>query len=898
MKKVLIIVTVTLLVLVGTIAVLPFIFKDKIIQLVKDETNKNLNAKVDWGSFDLTILKTFPNFTFTLNNLQIIGINDFKNDTLIALKSLELKMDLMSVIKGDNIKINGIVLDNPRINAIVLKDGKANWDITKPSTDTTNQTSEPTKFKVALKRFAIINGYLVYNDKQSDIYTKLVGLNHELKGDFTQDIFDLITETTIDQLTFGYGGINYFNKVKTAVKANLTADMPNFKFTFKDNEFSLNALVFGLDGYFAMPKQDMDMDLKFNARKADFKEFLSLVPGTYTKDFEQVKTSGKLAFDGYVKGIYNDKKMPAFGLKLLVENAMFKYPSLPKSVNNINIDLNINNKTGNPDNTAIVLKKFHVEMGDNPLDMKMVITTPVSDATVDGWVKGKLNLASVKDFVPMEGTELNGVFTADVTLNGKMSSIDKGKYDEFKASGELKIENLSYKTSDLAYVTQIQTATMSFTPQYMDLSQFMAKVGKSDISFTGKVDNYMAYVFKDELLHGRFNFQSNYLDLNELMGPEEPVSNQQTAPDTAPLTVIEVPSNLDVELNSDIKKIDYDKLTLYNTVGLIKIKDSRMDLSNLKTMVFDGTVAMTGYYDTKKPKQPDVDMKLDIQGFDIQKTFAYFNSVQKLVPAAKYAKGKFNTIFNLTTKLNDKMEPDYNTINAYGKLQTINVVLSNHPSLSKIADQLKQPQYKNFALNNVDISFKIKDGKVEVEPFDVKLGNSNLTINGINYLDQRINYKMAFDIPRAELGSAANTVLNNLTAQAASKGINATVGERLKVNALITGTTTNPQIQLDLKDQAQNVMNDLKDKAINKAKEEADRLKAEAEAKARAEIEKAKAEAEAKAKEEADRLKAEAEAKKKEMEEKAKAEAEKAKKEAEAKAKAEAEKKLKGLFGK
>jgi uncharacterized protein involved in outer membrane biogenesis len=898
MKKVLSIIGIVLVLLIGTLVALPFLFKDKIVQLVKEEANKNLNAKVDWGSFDLTIISTFPNFSFTLNDLKVVGIDDFKNDTLISLKSLDLRLNLMSVIKGEKMEINGIVLNNPRINAIVLKDGKANWDITKPSADTvTAAPAEPTKFQIGLKRFAIINGYLVYDDKQSDMYSKLVGLNHELKGDFTQDIFDLITETTIDQLTYGYGGVNYFNKLKTGIKATLTADMPNFKFTFKENEFALNALVFGLDGYFAMPKEDMDMDLKFNAKKADFKEFLSLVPGSYTKDFENVKTSGKLAFDGYAKGIYNDKVMPAFGITLLVENAMFQYPSLPKAVKNINIDLKVDNKTGNPDNTVVDIRKFHVEMGSNPVDVRMLITTPVSDANIDGTVKGKLNLAEVKDFVPMEGTEMSGTFTADIDMKGRMSAIEKEKYDEFKASGNLKIENMKYKSADLSYATEISGADMSFTPQNLNLSRFNAKIGKSDISFVGIVDNYMAYVFKDELLHGRFNFNSNYLNIDELMGPEETTTTAAPA-DTAPMTVVEVPSNLDVELVSDIKKMDYDKLTIYNTSGTLKIKDSRMDMSGLKMMLFDGILGMTGYYDTKNIKRPAVDMQLSIEGFDIPKSYAYFNSVQKLAPAAKYAKGKFNTIFNLSTVLDSKMEPDYNSLNAYGKLQTVNVVLSNHPALSKIADQLKQNQYKNFPLNNVDLSFKVKDGKVEVEPFDIKIGNSNLNIAGVNYLDQKIDYKMVFDMPRSELGSAANGVINGLVAQAASQGVNANVGERIKVNALVTGTASDPKIKLDLKDQAKNMVNDLKDQAMDKAKAEADKLKAEAEAKVRAEADKIKTEAEAKVKAEADKIKAEAEAKAKEAEAKMKAEIEKKKKEAEEKAKKEAEKKLKGLFGK
>jgi uncharacterized protein involved in outer membrane biogenesis len=162
-----------LLVIAGLLSAL-FIFKDKLIALVKEEANKNLNAKVDFGAFDLTIIKSFPNFTFSINQVTVVGINEFKNDTLLSLGNLELKMDLMSVIKGEHIKIQSIVLNSPRIKALVLQDGKANWDITKASSDTAKTAEEPGKFQLSLNKFTINNGYLLYHDQQANMNYKAI----------------------------------------------------------------------------------------------------------------------------------------------------------------------------------------------------------------------------------------------------------------------------------------------------------------------------------------------------------------------------------------------------------------------------------------------------------------------------------------------------------------------------------------------------------------------------------------------------------------------------------------------------------------------------------------------------------------------------------------------------
>ena len=68
-----------------------------------------------------------------------------------------------------------------------------------------------------------------------------------------------------------------------------------------------------------MPEEDIDMDITFKTTKTDFKTLLSLIPAIYMKDFEDVKTSGKLALNGFAKGTYNDSILPAFDFIIYAE---------------------------------------------------------------------------------------------------------------------------------------------------------------------------------------------------------------------------------------------------------------------------------------------------------------------------------------------------------------------------------------------------------------------------------------------------------------------------------------------------------------------------------------------------------------------------------------------------
>ncbi|MBA3898824.1 MAG: AsmA family protein [Bacteroidetes bacterium] len=894
------------LLLIGAAVALPYLFKDKIIAIIKTEGNKHLNAKLEFSDVNLSLIRSFPDFSLDLYDFSLVGIDEFEGDTLVYIKDFEFTIDLMSVIKGDNINIKSIVMDQPSIMARVLKGGKANWDIAISDEEDAATAEEPTAFKASMKKFEILNGRIIYDDRDGDMYSELNGFTMKANGDFTQDNFILETMTTIEELTYKMDGVKMLNKVNTKFKADIDMDMANMKFTFKENEIQLNQLFLGFDGWMAMPGDDIVMDINWFTKQTDFKNILSLIPAVYATDFENVKTSGKIAMDGYVKGIYNDNAMPGFGLKLLVDNAMFQYPDLPKAVKNININLLVDNKTGIPDHTVIDLKKFYMEMADNPFEMRMKVTTPESDANIDGEMKGKIILSSLRDIIPMdEGESITGTIISDITMKGRMSAIEKEQYDQFNFAGTLVALDMDYKSKDIPYDVYINNAYLNFSPRFVELSKFESKMGKSDINANGRITNFLGYMFNDEVLTGTFNMNSKLMDLNELMADDPNAAPVATPTEEAPMELVEVPDNLNFTLTASIAKILYDNMEMDNVNGALKIADSKIDMRNLRMNMLDGSMVMNGSYSTKNPKQPLVDFAMDVNNFDIQKTVKTFNTVEKMAPVAEKCHGKFSTTMTFNGMLDDKMDPVMNSLNGKGILSTANVIVNNFEPINKMADALKMDNLKKMALNNIKLAFEFKDGKVIVEPFDMKINNITANVGGSTTFDQKIDYTWKLDIPRAEFGGAANQVLTGLVSQANAKGANMSLGDRVNIDIFVGGTVSNPTIKTGLKDAVGNLKDDLKDRAKEeldkkkaeieaKAREEADKLKKEAEDRARAEAEKlkatgdkVKAEAEAKLKAEQDKLKAE--------QDRIKAEAEKAKKEAEEKAKKDAMNKLKGL---
>jgi len=864
-KRILISLGVLIVLLLGAAILIPILFKDRIEAAVKDEVNKNLNAVVDWGEWDLTILKNFPNLTVEVGNVKVSNVAPFEGIDLARIGTFTATVDIKSLFR-DRIDIKRIGLVRPRIHVKVLEDGRANWDIAKA--DSTAAQEEPadsaSAFNIGLREYWIEDGSLVYDDASLGYYMDMLGLDHRGNGDFTQDLFVLNTTTHADTANVVFGGVKYLKNVKADVKADLEMDMPNMKFTFKENEAAINQLVLGLDGWLAMPGDDMDMDLTWNTKKTDFGTLLSLVPAEFATDLTGVEMSGKAGFSGFVKGRMNDNTTPAFGLDVDVENGRFKYPDLPSSVEDIHVDLNINCPQGNDmDKMVVDLKRFALKMAGNPVEARMHLAHPMTDPDVDAELKANLDLASVKTVVPME-EDLKGSFTADVRMKGRMSDVENGQYDKFQADGRMILLGMDYRSDSLPPVG-IKSLYFDFSPRYLALTSFDGNVGSSDIQAKGRMDNYLQWWLKDSTLVGSFDLTANRFDLNELMGSSSTTTDSAGTADTTAMSVIEVPGNIDFRMGMAVGEVIYDDIHLTNAKGGLHVHDKRVDLKDVFFNLFGGSVTMAGGYDARDIKRPNIDFRYDVKELDIEETVKYMETVQKMAPIAKTCKGRFSTNLAMTADLDQHMEPDMNSLNGRGTFRTKSVRVDGFQPLVDVAKALKLQGIENTTLNDVVFNYKFEDGKMITEPFDVKIDRIKANVGGSTaFADQAIDYDMKAKVPSDMFGAGAATAVAGLLGRANSAiGSNFQVPAELDLTARITGTIDKPIVKpvfaggttslketvvTEVKEEVNERIDKAKEEAIARAREEAARLVADAQKRAD--------ELKAKAREEAAKIKA------------------------------------------
>lgn len=803
MKKFAKVTAIVIAVVLAVALVVPMVLKGKIADIVKSEANKMLTARLDFEKLDISLLRHFPNASLELDGLTLIGgAEPFEGDTIVAADRISVVVNLMSLFGDSGFEVRRILLGGPAIHAHKDAEGRVNWDVMKPSDAAAEEIPEEeesgeessSSFKLALRDVTISDAVLRYDDDSTRTHAAVSPLNLHLKGNFSAAESDLKLKTVASGIFFQTEGLTLANGIEAEIDADLRADMEKRLFTLRDNTLRVNAIRMALDGWVSLPDEGIDMDLKLASSDIQFREILSLVPAFYTKDFKNLKASGEMTFTAWAKGRMIGDRLPAFELALGVKEGSFKYASLPQSVTGIHLSAKVANPGGPLDLTTVDVPDFGLTMAGNSLTASLSAATPISDLQFAAAANGKVDLGAVKEVYPLEDTiSLAGLITANVQVAGRMSDVEKQRFEQMKASGTLTVEEMSADIKGLPEV-RIRRATATVSPLALTLGEFLVTVGSSDVAANGQLSNYLGWFLRDDVLKGRLYVKSSLLDLNELTGAIPASDDSAEASDAEPVqasagTTIAVPKNLDLSLQTTLQKILFQKMTITDFTGALAVKEGTVDMSKLAMKAFGGSLSASGSYSTAESVDaPRLKLKADISHASFSQTFAELELVQKIVPLFEKTGGDYSMSLDLSSRMKSDMSLDYPTLNASGELRSSNIQLQNLDIFEKLSSALNSDKLQSDLARDLVVKFTIANGRLSTKPFDLKMGSTKINLSGSTGLDQTIDYTASVSLP----GKAANLLQ--------------------EVDVKIGGTFSSPKITVDMaaaaKQAATNVVNE------------------------------------------------------------------------------------------
>ncbi len=594
----------------------------------------------------------------------------------------------------------------------------------------------------------------------------------------------------------------------TAQIANPDGVMDHTVVDITKGHVEMGAEPFDFKIFFKNPETTRYIDavVKGKLNLAEVTKFVKLDAGT--------KLSGTVLADAFAKGslsaIEQHKGPFTAGGFFDIRNLYYASKDFPQPIQNGNFKIQFENNGGIADATTVNVTSGHVEVGKDPFDFTLKLSRPVSAMDFIGTAKGKLTLDNIKQFVVLEpGTSIKGLLDADVSFSGSKADIDKKNYERINTTGVINLTGINYVSKDYPTGVQIQTAQFKFNPQNVALNNFDGRFQSTHFTANGVLNNMIGYALRNQELGGTINVAADKINLNDWMGTDTAVSASTSTPEP-----FLVPANMNITVNAKADDVQYDKVNYKNVRGSLLLKEETVKLQNVQTEALDGTIAFDGSYSTKLNKtKPDISLSYNIKDVDVQKAFNAFNTVQKLMPVGKFLSGKVTSQFSMVGKLNGDMFPDLASLTGNGNLLLIQGVLSKFQPLEKLSSTLNVAELKDVSLKDIKSHFEFANGKVLVKPFNLKVKDIDMQIGGMHGFDQAIDYIIGMKVPRKYLGASGNALVNNLAAQATSKGIPVNISDVVDLNVKMGGTISNPVLKTDLKQAAGDVTKELKQQA-------------------------------------------------------------------------------------
>ena len=766
------------------LVLVPLLYQGRIAARLKSEIASSVNARVDWRSARVGLLRDFPNASLSLTRLSVVGVQPFAGDTLAAVDDARLVLELGSVLgflrHGDPIVIREVVLQQPRVGLRVLADGRANWDIARPSP--ASKAKHDRAVGVTLRNLQLTDATITLDDRHANLALALHGLDEALRGDFASERFRLSTRTRVDSAFVRFAGVPWLSRVAIRLDADVDADLRNHRFTFRRDTLRLNELLLAFEGSATLGKPDMTLDVAFAAPGNAFRDILSLVPAVYAEDFAKLRTAGRMSVSGRVHGRYGPHAFPAFAIRARVDSGAFRDPSLPLPARGIFLDLAVDNPGGHVDSTVVNLKRFHAEVGNRPVDARLVVRTPVSDPDIDLRLRGALDLADLARTVKLPDVDgLTGLLNADVAMRTRLSDVNAARYDRVSASGAAYLSRLALRSAALPQAVTVDTAALRFTPRAAQLTAFAARVGNSDLRATGSLDNVLGFLMHDEELRGTGSVASSRFDLAEWQAKEKTTE------------VIPVPPRVDFTLDASADRVTYGALVLNDVRGRLRVKDRRVALDSLRMNTLRGSVVANGAYDTHDLARPAFDLALQLDSVDIPASVAAVATVQKLAPVARWARGNVTGTMTMKGLLAKDMSPVLGAMSGRGDLKTSGLVVQNSSALEKVSAALASGPLRSPALGAVRLAFDVADGRVNVKPFDFSAGGLTVPLGGANGIGRVAQVKQQADSAATEARRRASEEAARIVAEADSQA----AGIRTRARALADSTRRQAGVRAD-----------------------------------------------------------------------------------------------------
>lgn len=495
---------------------------------------------------------------------------------------------------------------------------------------------------------------------------------------------------------------------------------------------------------------NVDADLRVRCRLSSIKK----------KDLGRIKALGKIKMAQLALRDTNknfeftsDASLRFFGNDVLGAQAQIQNIVLhSRQVNSTIENLSASIKTTNPQDTtriADVQCKVNVQKlkASMPAD-SLLLFCGKADATVNlqpmenkpTKPQVRFNLKADTLFCKLGENRL-GMDKAGIKLRARQI-----KDSIWIPQGTVGFNRLFVRTPMSSLPIRFQKTAVSVGNRTITLHNATMRIGRSDLTASGSIHNLYGALKRNKMLKATLNLSSRNLNCNQLLRsitfPEDTVQIETDTTST-PLQLFVIPKNIDFELQTNLRRVRYGKMTFRNVHGAVDVRNQAIHLKELSMEGLGATMNTTLIYQARNAKAGYAGFDFKLHNINIGKLVDFIPSLDTIVPMLRSFQGtvEFNVSAEsaLDSCLNIKIPSLRSAIHVEGD----SLVLLDGETFAEISKKFLFKNKERNLIDSIAVNISVADGNVTVYPFVVEMDRYRAAVGGTQDLDMNFNYHIS-----------------------------------------------------------------------------------------------------------------------------------------------------------
>ena len=791
--------TIILLILAGLL--LSVIYKDRITQAILSELNQNVRTEIKAEKIDFSLLRKFPFASVEFKNIMARSVPSFEHndslyargDTLFNLSSLFLEFNLLDLYRK-NYKIKSIHAVSGTISLAIDRNGQANYEFWKPA-----DKKAGSAFNLQLQSVKLSKIRFEFTQIQKHIKLDAQLDRAALRGDLMTDAYDLWASFDGKLLSLSIDSTVLFNKLDLDAEIPLRIDHHTFK--LQDGRLSLAGNPFTISGSYSNDKEN-SVNISLSCEKFSLVDLPILLPKSFMNYSADASGKGYVSVLASLNGKISDRESPGMTISVATKKTpVLLHFHLHDFIKTSFKATYFHEKNSGRAGSVLHIEHFSSVLNDDAFELSGSVRN-FSIPVFDLFWKGTVDLSTIYQFIPYDTL---GFFHGKVSGNlhasgqfpirGKLSATD---FAHFTYGGALSLHGIKITNHGILLGVSELSGKLKIADDWL-IEQMNATLDSNQIEGTGILHNFLPWL----LMHGETLLvsgivTSNHFDLEKLISARKR--------DTSDSSGIRFPDHINLDLYFKAKTFEAGRFNANNVSGKINYQPFYFDLKSFYFETMEGNLRGSAIMLQKPDLCFIIRTQAKLDQVNITTLFHTFHNFGQALIEEKHLRGKISGYLNFSSEWKNSLDIKPETMLADGNAGIVNGELVDFEPLKGLSKYINVSELEHIYFSNLQFDMFIRNRVITIPQMDIKSASFDIIGSGTHDFDNNFNYKL-----RVSLSEQLYKKARNSKKEVDEFGIIETEGERkITLPLLLKGNIDNYKISFDARQATRNMIQNLK----------------------------------------------------------------------------------------